>query len=176
MRQPSKTVGYLRGALLRVHPAVQAAKDIRLDKRPLIRQKDRTARLHLAARVRLFPGVAFYLREPGARVALGERTYVGRRSEFHCDIAIQVGSDCAISWDVQFIDSDQHVLDGGRNAAPIMIGDHVWIGQRATILKGVVVGDGAVIAAGSIVTKDVPARAVVAGVPARVVKADANWT
>jgi len=119
--------------------------------------------------------VAFYLREPDARVSIGDRTYIGRRSEFHCDVAISLGADCAISWDVQFIDSDQHELDGGRGAASITIGDHVWIGQRATILKGVQIGDGAVVAAGSIVTKDVPARSAVAGVPAKVVKTDVSW-
>ena len=54
--------------------------------------------------------------------------------------------------------------------APIHIGKQVWIGANATILPGVTVGDGAVIAAGAVVTRDVPERAVVAGVPARVVK------
>jgi acetyltransferase-like isoleucine patch superfamily enzyme len=165
----------MRGALLRLHPAVRASADIRVDRRPLIRQKHRTAHLRLASRVRLFPGTAFYLRQPNAAVSIGPRTYVGRRSEFHCDIAITVGSDCAISWDVQFIDSDQHEVVGGRTAEPIMIGDHVWIGQRATILKGVTVHDGAIVAAGALVTKDVPANTAVAGVPAKVVKTDVEW-
>jgi acetyltransferase-like isoleucine patch superfamily enzyme len=173
--QPTKLAGYLRGMLLRLHPAVSAA-DVRVDKRPLIRQKDRSARLVLGSRVRLFPGVAFYLRAAAAQVSIGDRTYIGRRSEFHCDAAISLGTDCAISWDVQFIDSDQHQLDGGRGPEPITIGDHVWIGQRATILKGVHIGDGAVVAAGSMVTKDVPARAVVAGVPAKVVRSDVRWS
>lgn len=108
-------------------------------------------------------------------VSIGPRTYVGRRTEFHCDVAISIGSDCAISWDVQFIDSDQHELVGGKGALPIVVGDHVWIGQRATILKGVTVHEGAIIAAGALVTKDVPARSAVAGVPAKVVKTDVVW-
>jgi acetyltransferase-like isoleucine patch superfamily enzyme len=54
--------------------------------------------------------------------------------------------------------------------APVLIGDDVWIGLRAIILKGVVIGDAAVIAAGAVVTHDVPAYSVVAGNPARVVK------
>jgi acetyltransferase-like isoleucine patch superfamily enzyme len=175
MRRPSKTVGYLRGAIFRLHPAVRAARDVRLDRRPLIRRKAAGSSVRLASRVRLFPGVAFYLRQAGATVSIGERTYVGRRSEFHCDTAISIGSDCAVSWDVQFIDSDQHTLVGSRPTAPIVVGDRVWIGQRATILKGVTVGDGAVIAAGSVVTRDVPGRSVVAGIPARVVKSDVDW-
>lgn len=54
--------------------------------------------------------------------------------------------------------------------APIRIGKKVWIGANATVVPGVSIGDGAVIAAGAVVTKDVPARTVVAGVPAKVVK------
>ena len=63
---------------------------------------------------------------------------------------------------------------GRRNrlgvAKPVRIGDDVWIGGHATILPGVTIGDGAVVAAGAVVTKDVPPYTVVAGVPARVVK------
>lgn len=53
---------------------------------------------------------------------------------------------------------------------PVKIGKNVWVGAHATILPGVMVGDNAVIAAGAVVTKDVPANAVVAGVPAKVIK------
>lgn len=53
---------------------------------------------------------------------------------------------------------------------PIIIGDNVWVGEKATIVSGVTIGDGAVIAANSVVTKDVPAYSVVAGVPAKVIK------
>lgn len=59
--------------------------------------------------------------------------------------------------------------------APINIGNHVWIGLRAIILKGVTIGDGAVIAAGAVVTNNVPANSVVAGVPARVMSENVNW-
>ena len=58
---------------------------------------------------------------------------------------------------------------------PITIGDHVWVGERAMILKGVTVGDGAVIAAGAVVTRDVEPGTLVAGVPARYVR-HATWT
>lgn len=176
MRRPSKVAGVLRGGLLRLHPGVDAPADIRIDKRPRIRQKDRDTRLRLARRVRLFEGVAFYLRASRAAVSIGERTYVGRRTEFHCDVAITIGADCAISWDVHFVDGDQHAIEGSSGPAPIMVGNHVWIGERATILKGVTIGDGAVVAAGSVVTHDVPERTVVAGVPARVVKTDVSWS
>lgn len=62
-----------------------------------------------------------------------------------------------------------------KMTAPINIGNHVWIGLRAIILKGVTIGDGAVIAAGAVVTNNVPANSVVAGVPARVMSENVNW-
>ena len=54
--------------------------------------------------------------------------------------------------------------------APVKIGKRVWIGAHATVLAGVVIGDNAIVAAGAVVTKDVPANAVVAGVPAKIIK------
>ena len=62
-----------------------------------------------------------------------------------------------------------------QKSAPIMIGDHVWIGFGATILGGVTIGDGAIVAAGAVVTKDVPPKALVGGVPAKVLRSDIEW-
>ncbi|MCQ2515275.1 MAG: hypothetical protein MJ094_00245 [Saccharofermentans sp.] len=74
------------------------------------------------------------------------------------------------------MDSDAHKVIGNDNEArEISIGNHVWIGSRVTVLKGVSIGDGAIIAAGSVVTKDVPAHSMVAGCPARVVKEYVEW-
>lgn len=74
-------------------------------------------------------------------------------------------------------DSDNHdiIYDGYMKSAPIWIGKHCWIGMRACILKGVTIGDGAIVAAGSVVTRDVPARALVGGVPARIIKENVEW-
>ena len=79
------------------------------------------------------------------------------------------------------MDSDLHRIGGaGRNSPEmdimeVVIGNHCWIGQNATILKGVTVGEGAIIAANSVVTDDVPEHALVAGVPARVIKEGVVW-
>jgi acetyltransferase-like isoleucine patch superfamily enzyme len=156
--------------------AVEAEGLLKAESQPHIRQRHRSGRLVTGDRVHFFPGVAVYLRQPDSRVTIGDRTSIGRRTEFHCDQAITLGADCAISWDVQFIDSDQHQIEGGPGAAEIHVGDHVWIGQRALILKGVKIGDGAVVAAGSIVTHDVPAHSLVAGVPARVIRDHLAWS
>jgi len=85
-----------------------------------------------------------------------------------------------MSWDVQIMDTDFHdiVRPTGTavRSAPIVIGAHVLVGARAMILKGVTVGDGAIIAASAVVSRDVEAGAIVAGNPARVVGHAVDWT
>lgn len=74
------------------------------------------------------------------------------------------------------VDNDAHGIDPARRgnryaeSAPIKIGNNVWIGYRAMVLKGVSIGDNTVIGAGAIVTKDIPANSIAAGVPAKVIK------
>jgi acetyltransferase-like isoleucine patch superfamily enzyme len=110
---------------------------------------------------------------PGARISIGNGTYLNRNTEIVAAQSVTIGRDCKIARDVIIMDTDQHELPGsGMVAKPVHIGDHVWIGSRAIVLKGVTIGAGAVVAAGSVVTKDVPARAVVAGIPARVVRGE----
>ncbi len=92
-----------------------------------------------------------------------------------CKDNVTIGSDCAISWDVTIMDTDYHSIEGNSDTASVTIGNKVWIGCKATILKGVTIGDGAVIAAGALVTRDVPPNSVVAGVPAKVVKSNIHW-
>jgi acetyltransferase-like isoleucine patch superfamily enzyme len=108
---------------------------------------------------------------PGARIAIGNGTYLNRNTEVVAAQSVTIGRDCKIARDVIIMDTDQHEIPGtDMKAKPVHIGDHVWIGSRAIVLKGVTIGPGAVVAAGSVVTKDVPARAIVAGIPAKVVR------
>ncbi len=136
------------------------------------------AELHCDGVVSLQRGVRVVV--DGGRLTFGHATNVnGTGTKFLCAQEITVGSGCTFSWDVQVLDNDFHALtvDGVEqpSVAPVRIGDRVWVGTRAVVLKGVTVGDGAVIAAGAVVTKDVPAGAVVAGVPARVVGRADSW-
>jgi acetyltransferase-like isoleucine patch superfamily enzyme len=125
--------------------------------------------------VRFYPGVTCFLDSPRARIEIGNGSYLNRRAEICCRERVTVGEDCAISWDVTITDTDYHQLDESDQIAPVTIGDHVWIGARAMILKGVTIGSGAVIAAGAIVTADVPAAVLAAGTPANVIKQDVVW-
>jgi len=95
-----------------------------------------------------------------------------------CAKQITIGNGCAIARDVIIRDYDAHQLVGNEHeiAKEICIGDHVWIGTRAIILKGVTVGYGAVVAAGAVVTKNVPDRCLVAGIPAKVIRENVDWS
>lgn len=94
---------------------------------------------------------------------------------------IVIGSDCLFSHHINIRTSDAHPLydietgDRCNKAKDVIIGDHVWVTARCIIQKGCNIGSGAVVATGSVVTKDVPANCVVAGMPARVVKENVTW-
>ena len=103
--------------------------------------------------------------------------YLNAEDEIICTNKITIGNEVAIARGVIIRDTDSHeILDGKHiKSQPIEIGDHVWIGARAMIMKGVKIGEGAIIAAGAIVTKDVPAKCLVAGVPAIVIRENVEW-
>ena len=113
-------------------------------------------------------------------ISVGDHTFVGDACTFSAARAIHVGSHCLISACVRVHDNDGHPLDpvrrrqnlpiGPDDAQPVTIGDNVWIGAGATILKGVTIGENSVVGTGAVVTRDVPPNSVVAGNPSRAVK------
>jgi acetyltransferase-like isoleucine patch superfamily enzyme len=94
-----------------------------------------------------------------------------------CSKSITIGNGCVSARDVIMRDYDAHqILSTDYELSKgADIGEHVWIGERAIILRGVTIGYGAIIASGAVVTKDVPAKCVVAGVPAKVIRENAEW-
>ncbi|MGD0329196.1 MAG: acyltransferase [Nitrososphaeria archaeon] len=113
----------------------------------------------------------------GATLEFGDQIHVGSDSKIMCADHISVGDNSHISYDVEIRDTDFHriIRDDFAVSKPVFIGCHVWIGSRAAILKGVRIGDGAVVATGAIVTKDVPNACLVAGIPARIIKENVSW-
>ena len=94
--------------------------------------------------------------------------------------SVTIGAGCTFSWDVQVLDHDFHTMtvDGvpRPESAPVTIGDRVWVGTGATVLKGVEIGHDSVVAAGAVVTRSAPPHSVLAGSPARVVSQVDSWT
>lgn len=110
----------------------------------------------------------------GAVLTLGN-SFINSGCKVRCHESITIGDGCAISHDFTVMDSNAHKLGGSRGTAPVVIGDHVWIGTRVTVLPGVTIGKGAVVAAGALVAKDVPVGALVGGVPAKVIREHVEW-
>ncbi|MEO8285469.1 MAG: acyltransferase [Chloroflexota bacterium] len=136
---------------------------------PLIKVINKGGRIEVA-NCSFYPGVRLECWR-GARITIGTGTYLNRNTEIIAQQEVTIGRDCMIAWDVVIMDTDQHgVGDAPPVAKPVRIGDRVWIGCRAIVLKGVTIGDGAVICAGTIVTQDVPGGAVVVGQPARIIR------
>jgi len=103
--------------------------------------------------------------------------FINENVQITCASKVIIGERCSIARDVIIRDYDAHTLEipDFKIAKPIIIGNHVWIGNRAMILKGVTIGNGVIIAAGAIVTKNIPANCVAAGVPAKVIKENIKW-
>jgi acetyltransferase-like isoleucine patch superfamily enzyme len=127
-----------------------------------------------------------------ASIIIGNRTFIGGGTSLLCSTNISIGNDVLIAWGCTILDHNSHSLNWQYRQedvlnwfhkkinwdhikqSPITIGDKVWIGFNCIILKGVTIGEGAVIAAGSVITKDVEPYSVVGGNPQRVLKQKHN--
>lgn len=119
---------------------------------------------------RMFP--PFYS-ECGKNIFIGENVFINCGCHFQDHGGIYIGDETLIGSYVVMatINHGQNPINRSDNyPAPIHIGKKVWIGSHATILPGVTIGDNAIVAAGAVVVKDVPANTVVGGVPAKIIK------
>lgn len=110
---------------------------------------------------------------PGARLSIGDHTFVNTGASISARKQVSIGSRCQIANHVVIMDNDFHGLEDRDRPEPpeaIIIEDDVWLAVRSTVLKGVRIGRGAVVAAGAVVVNDVPPYTLVAGVPARSVR------
>lgn len=107
-----------------------------------------------------------------ALLEIGSNTYLNGGS-IECSHHIRIGNDCAIADGVLIIDNSWHTIEDTNNE--VIIGNKVWIATNALIMPGVTIGDGAIVAAGAVVSKDVPSKCMVAGVPAKVIKENVDW-
>ena len=109
----------------------------------------------------------------GKNLKIGKRVFINAGCQFQDQAGIEIGDDVLIGPQT-IIATLNHDPDpekrGGMFAKSVKIGNMAWLGARVTICPGVTIGDGAIVAAGAVVTKDVPPRTVVAGVPAKIIK------
>ncbi len=109
----------------------------------------------------------------GPSIIISDKTFIGNSCEFNISGSIKIGHTCLIASGCKFIDHDHGVAkDVPINiqravVAPIEISDEVWLGVNVVVLKGVRIGRGAVVAAGSVVTRDVGEYEIVGGIPAK---------
>lgn len=119
---------------------------------------------------RVFP--PFYT-DFGKNITVGKNVFINACCHFQDQGGITLGDNCLVGHNVVFATLNHGFAPEERQSmlpAPIVVGRNVWIGSNSTILQGVTIGDNSIIAAGSVVTKDVPANAIVAGVPARLIR------
>lgn len=120
--------------------------------------------------LRVFP--PFYT-DYGKNINIGEEVFINACCHFQDHGGVTIGDGCQIGHNVVFATLNHELEPEKRKTtrpAPIVLGKNVWIGSNATILQGVTIGDNAVVAAGAVVTKDVPPNTVVGGVPAKFIK------
>ncbi len=128
-----------------------------------------------------------HFERPSGKVIIGSNTFMGNSVIATAD-CVEIGNNVLIAWGCSIVDHNSHALDwklrrddtsrwlmGVKDwthvkTAPVKICDHAWIGFNSIIFKGVTIGEGAIVAAGSVVTKDVPPFTIVAGNPARVIR------
>lgn len=120
--------------------------------------------------LRVFP--PFYS-DFGKNIHVGENVFINACCHFQDHGGVTLGDGCQIGHNVVFATLNHGLEPADRGTtypAPIMLGRNVWVGSNATILQGVTIGDNAVVAAGAVVSRDVPANTIVGGVPARIIK------
>jgi maltose O-acetyltransferase len=134
--------------------------------------------IHIGERLLMLGGTApcELTTHHGGRLEIGDRVFVNYGTSISAHTLVRIGNDCKIGQHTIILDCDYHNMDhplhdGGHGPSrPVVLEDGVWLSARVTVLKGVTIGRSSVVAAGSVVTRDVPAGVLAGGVPARVLR------
>jgi acetyltransferase-like isoleucine patch superfamily enzyme len=150
---------------------VWRGKRVTLRGRPAISNE---GTITLGDRVRLVSTVATLelATLPGGHLEIGNNVFINYGSSLLAASHVKIGDDSLIGTHVMIMDCDFHRVEDKAwdpSGEPIILEERVWVGNRSIIQKGVRIGHDSVVSAGSVVTRDVPPKTVVAGVPARVV-------
>lgn len=128
-----------------------------------------------------FRGESFFHAFDGGRIQISDRVFFNRGCSLNALEEISIGTDCLFAENVSIWDHDHRFTDKlskisgqGYTSKPVRIGNNCWLGTNVVVLKGVTIGDGVIIAAGSVVTKNVPSNETWGGVPARKLNSSAD--
>ena len=147
---------------------------VRLRGRPAVRNR---GRMVIGERVQLVSTIATLelVANDGAELVIGPRSLVNFGCSLVAHDRVEIGADCHLGPYTMLSDNNYHRVEPDRRlerppSEPIVVGDNVWIGARSMVMPGVTIGRDSCIGAGSIVTKDIPARTLAVGAPARVIR------
>lgn len=178
--------GNALGGLLIVAPLTRAicakvGKGLRIERLPYIRGTGEIILgdgVYLSGKISIGFGPPVAGRKP--RFVVGDHSFIGHQCGFLIRSRIEIGKHCLLARGISVQDTHGHPLDpvqrregqmvGEEGVGPVIIKDNVWVGQGVIILKGVTIGENAIVGAGSVVTKDVPDNAIVGGSPAKIIR------
>lgn len=114
-----------------------------------------------------------------ATFKVGKNVFINENTRIMVSKKIEIGDNSILGWNVNILDNDRHNVFYDdiqqETTKEIIIKNNVWVGFNSSILKGVTIGEGAIIASNSVVTKDVPPYTLMAGVPAKIIKKNVKW-
>ncbi len=168
--------GFIAPTAHLVHPQISFGKYVYVGDRVNTFADHDQGEIHFHHRVEIY-GDCFLRTGPGGRIEIGEGThvqpgcyFVSWRAPILIGRKVEIAPGCAFFSSTHGTEPGQLVMEQPISAkGPIVVGDGAWLGHRVTVLTGVRIGAGAVIGAGSVVTRDVPDNAIVGGIPARVI-------
>lgn len=166
----------LRLARIRTEPGarIRLGRDVTTERQAgnhLWVQRDGTLELGEGVWLRTEHGENRLTVYPGARVSLGARTLVNG-AMIVAKQEVRVGADARLAFGVRILDADLHDFDQDtpERVEPVRIGDRVWLGANVLVLRGVTIGDDVIVAAGSVVIRDLPSRVLAVGTPAAAIR------
>ena len=107
----------------------------------------------------------------GACLKIGDDTFLNQGVRIACSKEIYIGNNCLIGDECVILDTDYHAAPNGIvKTAPVIIEDNVWLATRVIVIRGVTIGHGSIIGAGSVITKSIPPNTFAAGQPVRIIK------
>lgn len=167
--------GWLRRlTVILCYPEVELGRGATIGRGAMVKATD-GGRIHIGARVAISPGAVLVAK--GGLLSIGSDGFVGEGAVIVCRREIEIGADALIAEYVTIRDQDHGSADIARpmrlqdfTTAPVAIGSDVWLGAKATVLKGVVIGDGTIVGAGAVVARSLPPGVIAVGAPCRVLR------